>query len=757
MTVIVQGGRVIQAASSPLAKLRETVADVTRAVEDRNWTNLSTDPNMVGLDEDFSRRVEMITRLRLYRRRSPLAKQAAKLLQHYVLGQGVSLRPTNRTQVAKIVDEFWDDPTNQSTFTSHAAMSEFLDTVFVDGDVFLLLQPDTELGSVKLGTIDVLRVEDIVADPDNWRIPLWYKVRKSKAKYDFAAGVIDVATSTESEVVWYRDWRNDQPAGRGKGPAKVEDGLVYHVAINKRGKFGDPEMAVAADWIKAHKEFMEDRATIHKASAQVGWKETHKGPTGVVAQQVQRLQSALSQSLAAGWESNPPAATASTAIQNEGVNLEWGGANPGSAGADEKLFRMMVGSGMGVMNHYFGDEGGARLATATAMELPMLKNYEHFQKMMTDVIADLIDFALTVANAAGRIGDRDDQSKYSDKRQTDTNVAVQGDDQVKTQDQVIPTKEGFREVYVAGRTWHAAASNGDEPWRKMSFYDDIRARRVNTRESDRQTRRVLRRTASAIAQKDLSLFKVDLEEAQAVFSEAPPQPQSQPPAPEAGNVQQGQQRPQTGPYEGSVTTVPSYLQLVPTAISPRVGDEEFDSTGNIDWYVDVDFPPIVQKDINTYMFALSSMYNMMPLTNLEAQKLIVSMALTAFGVNDVPEVMDKLFSPLEFLPSNVQVERDMAMHPSGTMDDYSGMTLDQAMASGAPSSGASGQQQAAAQQPAPQGGVGAPAQAQTGVGAPVKEAQLPARTRRVLNALRETSEAIAAAGHSNGNGAKPSR
>lgn len=709
MSVVVSGGRAVKAASSSLSHLREAVADVTRQLEDARWVNLSTDRRAVygGADMAYGDRLELLDRVRLYRRRSPLAKQAAKLLQHYVLGQGITLRPNNKTQVAKIVDEFWDDPINRVTLTSNQALGEFVDTIFTDGNALILLHPDLETGTLKLGTIDFAYLEDIVCDPDNWRIPLWYKVRRPKGKYDYSQGIYQV--DGEDEIVWYRDWRNDLPVGGKNAPRKVEDGLVYHVAIDRRGKYGESEIAVAADWLKAHKEFMQDRATMHRAAASIVWRKKRTGGNANdISTQVQTLQSSLAASLQRGWETNPAPASGSTIVENQNSTMEWIGANPGAANGDEKLIRMMAGVSMGVMNHYFGDEGGARLATATAMELPMLKNYEAWQRFLGDVISDLIDFALTVAHIAGRVGPRDDVSKYADKRKQAEDLAQFGDDEML--DPQVAKRNKASGIGTGGGTNASQMSIG-EAYHGLKLTGQAKMRENRTVESDRQLGRVLRRIRTTESQKDKSLFDAELREAEARFREAP-----EPPA----------------EIEGSTTTVPSFLQVLPTSPAPGVLDITYDVEGAIDWYVDLDFPPIVQKDVNNYMFALSSMYNMMPVTNIESQKLIVGMALNAFGVNDVPEVMDKLFAKLSFLPSNVQLEKEMAQNPEMLVG---GM--------GAPGAGAG---------PLPGGGapIGASPEAAPALG--MTESQLPAKTQRVLQTLRETAEAIAAATNTNGNG-----
>ena len=546
MGYLISGGQSVRVQSNTITSLREAITDVSRTIEDLTWTNLSQDNHTVGVDEEWTQRKDLLKRFRVYRRRSPLAKQAFNLLKNYVLGQGVTIRPNNKATVAKVVDDFWDDPVNRATFTSYDAMVQSLDFLYTDGDLFLVLFPDRESGTVQLSWMDAWRVQDIITDPDNWRVPLWYKVKASTTKFDFKSGSYNPTDGSE-EFVYYRDYRNDPDSSEyienssGNRPSDkliIKDAFIFHVAINKRGKFGESELAAAADWLKAHKDFMEDRATLSRAAAQIAWRKKRKGPASDVANQVSRLQSSLVQNLSR-WETNPANASGSTLIENDGSTMEWVKTDTGSGNAlnDERLIRMMVGSALGVMNHYFGDEAQANLATATAMELPMLKMYEGWQKLLGDTVKTLIRYVLTIANEAGRIGPEDKATKYKrDKKESPFST---------------PTLGSLQEAFAASLT------NEERDW---------------------------------------------------WINEATP------------------------------------LSVVTTTTPKSVDDNEFDATGEVDWYVDVDFPPIIQREVAAYIAALKNLFSMMPVLNIESQKLAVSMALTALGVNDIDEVMSKLFS-----------------------------------------------------------------------------------------------------------------
>jgi hypothetical protein len=69
---------------------------------------------------------------------------------------------------------------------------------------------------------------------------------------------------------------------------------------------------------------------------------------------------------------------------------------------DGRQLRLMSASAFGVFDHYLsGDPSTGNLATATAMELPMLKDFEARQEFWTDVYRDIFSFVVAEAGLGG--------------------------------------------------------------------------------------------------------------------------------------------------------------------------------------------------------------------------------------------------------------------------------------------------------------------------------------------------------------------
>lgn len=577
--VVAPGNELAVVRSSPVASLQEAVTELTRQVEDARWINVGeSQAQRKNLEDENEQREDTVLKVRLARRRYPLAKQTAKLLITYVLGSGVNIRPNNKSKVLRIVDEFMNDPTNRAVFTSPEAQAEFLDTLQTDGEFFFVLFPDFDLGRLQLGVIDALNVADIVPSTRNWKVPLWYKVKPLDEVYDFQTGERSTPgadPSDPSKWLWYRDWRNAEPVPDGL--TNLQPGLIYPVQINKRGLRGESEYAASLDWARVHRQFMEDRATMSRAAAQIAWKKKRKGPGSDVAQQVNQLQNNLfgAPTNSTVDAQGPPYASGSTIVENEGSSLEWVRTDTGAAGAqyDEKAFRMMFGSGVNVFARYYADPDSAGLSGGD-MELPMLKNYQSWQKLMADVIKELIDIQLVVANVAGRIGARDNVLRYQDK--PDDVAAPKAKDVLALAESERPSNDQY----------------GDH-----RQYDTV------TSPTERQRVDIARFAESA----------KHLRKVLDVYQEASPQ-------------------------MVDASQVPVKLEQPASVTRSETGE-----SGAIDWYVDVDFPPIVERNISQMLIALRQLFELMPLSNVESQKVVVSMALTAFGFNDIDRMMDKLF------------------------------------------------------------------------------------------------------------------
>ncbi len=381
-------------------------ADPLRIVEDAGWSNLTTDAMAVQTARDMNPqdRRNVIGRARQYWRMYPLAKQAIRLFTTYVLGQGVSYHADD-SNVQKVLDDFWNDPDNRLSLTTAPAQKTLLTRLRVDGEIIIFLFVDKETGRVKVRVGEPLEIDDIIPDPEDEARPLYYKRRWTKRTYDY--GSEGTWKAGESATAYYA--AIDNAALPHKPPQLNKDAVILHVKINALGQRGISDLYAALDYLSVHRTYIEDIATFMHSKASVAWVKKTKGGANQV-----NASAALDRSSASGplgalgarsYESNPPPATASTKVLNPAVDLQGLTMDSGVAGTEAggRMLMTQVGAATGIMLHYFGDGGDANLATATAMDLPMLKLFEDGQEEFKDMLLAIFMYVVLQAVKAGTL------------------------------------------------------------------------------------------------------------------------------------------------------------------------------------------------------------------------------------------------------------------------------------------------------------------------------------------------------------------
>jgi hypothetical protein len=220
--------------------------------------------------------------------------------------------------------------------------------------------------------------------------------------------------------MWYQDWKHEAPRGFKPSPGKDGDnaiakGKIFHIKVGSTGemKFGVPQVQRILDWAKAHNEWMRARVAISKAAAQFAWERKLK--TGSDPNRVMSIArdwaSAQHQSLTGAtgeWGDNDAMSSpryASMLTTNEGVEYQFKGGSPtgsGDAAQDQKMFRSQISAGTGLPQHFLGDEGSANLATATAMNEPVIRMMECVQEMWEDIYRQILDKHLEVIGLSNK-------------------------------------------------------------------------------------------------------------------------------------------------------------------------------------------------------------------------------------------------------------------------------------------------------------------------------------------------------------------
>ena len=356
-----------------------TQADIELALDDRGW--LVGGKKMAGELDPISRTVQ-INKSRYYWLRDPLAHQAVRLWTTYGFGDSSVSYQCDDMGVQKKLKKFMNDRRNRNILSA-AGQWRLSNKLLIDGEIFFCVYDD---GTIR--TFDPLQITEIVCDPDDEETVLCYK-----------------RVCSSDKTLYYADWAiGDNPLlAKAKDPAngkicKIEQKCVmYHHKFDALEKRGTGLFGACVNWSREHRRFMEARVALTQALAKFAWKGQVKGGQSVLNAIKQNLQSTFSVTgLSGGTEKNPQPAPGATWMQNQGLDLT---AMPRATGAsDAKVdgdgLKLMVSAGTGIMLHYFGDPGTTNLASATAMELPMLKQFQMYQKLWKDCFRDIFSIVL---------------------------------------------------------------------------------------------------------------------------------------------------------------------------------------------------------------------------------------------------------------------------------------------------------------------------------------------------------------------------
>lgn len=374
-----------------------TQADVELALDDRGW-NVSGGKRMPG-ELDPITRASQVNRSRYYWLRDPLAKQAVRLWTDYAFGDTGITYLAEDSAVQTKLEIFFKNRRNKPRFTSAAGQQRLSKKLLIDGELFFAIFED---GSIR--TVDCLQITNILTDADDEEKVVAY--RREIPRKNGTATVLyykpwdaeDDATPPSTGSVADDGYTTTVLPGPGGPSIKFVDSCVmYHLAFDAIERRGNGLLTSCADWAREHRRFMIARVAITQALSKFAFKTQVKGGQNVINSIRAKLESSFSTAgLSGGTEHKPTQAPGANFLANEGVSLE---AMPRVTGGteakvDASNLKLMVCAGTGIAEHYFGDAANANLATATAMELPMLKMFAGYQVFWKEAWRDIFAIVL---------------------------------------------------------------------------------------------------------------------------------------------------------------------------------------------------------------------------------------------------------------------------------------------------------------------------------------------------------------------------
>ena len=371
------------------AAFRERLTELELALENQNWVRIWEGDTNGEFSRDGIRRITELARI-LYLK-NPLIRRAVTIQSYYVFGRGVNIAAKD-DNINLVIQRFIDDANNQLMLTSPQARKECDKTLRIDGNLFfaLFVQPDT--GGVRVGTIPLDDIQEIIRDPNNRRINQYYKRIWSHEEIDLATG----ETKTVRSERYYADIRLAQPASRIGDIAVDQEARIYHVKTGGLADwaFGISETYAAQDWARAYKSFLEDWAKVIKALARFAWRKRVSGGAAGVRNMRAKLQSTFASTQG---ETNPSPTAGGYSIEGSADEAldPIKTANSTTSAGEGKEIRMMIGSAMGLPDHILsGDADQGNRATATTLDRPTEFAFVDRQELWQGIYQTLLGYVL---------------------------------------------------------------------------------------------------------------------------------------------------------------------------------------------------------------------------------------------------------------------------------------------------------------------------------------------------------------------------
>ena len=371
--------------------LTERLASLELALEDVGWNRLDA-----GFDTEFDRgSLRTICNLsRLAYLKNPLINHGVEVQAHYVFGQGLDIAAEDE-EVDVVWQKFWNDRQNRKDLTtdSKLALKEF--DLQLDGNLFFALFGQKLTGAVRLRTIPVNEISDIITNPEDAKDP-WFYLRQPSARQVLYGGLTPTVAEPGAGQVLYPDVAYNppmRPKSWNVGGRTVPvnwDVRVYHVKVGCKSdmRFGVPEVYSALDWSKAAKNALEDYATVRRAHADFAKVLKVGGGAKAVAAGKAKLATTVG---TGSGETNPPPPKGSTAIVTDAAALQAfmtrGAQDPPE---EARMLFVMAGAGMGLPYSILtGDADKSNLATAKSLDRPTELRFQMRRMLWKEVFQDI--------------------------------------------------------------------------------------------------------------------------------------------------------------------------------------------------------------------------------------------------------------------------------------------------------------------------------------------------------------------------------
>ena len=403
-----------------LEQLREYYdpALVADLVDRMNWEAIG---GYGGYSDD--ERIRAVNDSKRMFRYSIIARWIVSLWTYYGIGANVSIVAEDEKADA-VWQDFWAADRNQRVIAKDR-MDELSRWLLVTGERFHVFFASNQDGEATIRSIEPGQVARILTNPED-SSEAWFYERRWKAK-------------GEDRVLYYPDWElyfadNNAMADAWstvQGEYEIGGELVQKeetptcmlftpfIQLDEDNIRGWPLLAPqGTPWLRAQREFMQDRATVTKAKAAFVRRYSVAGGSRAVDSVRRSLASAFQ--YGGTSETNPPPVAGSSEVHNRAMDVTDlpMSTGAGDAKSDGEMFAWMAGLAGGVFPHYLGLGDSYRLATATSMERPAEMQFSLYRNQLGAMMRKMVRIVLQY------------QEKYNKQKYESYNADVSTDNLV---------------------------------------------------------------------------------------------------------------------------------------------------------------------------------------------------------------------------------------------------------------------------------------------------------------------------------------
>ncbi|HEY0889361.1 MAG TPA: hypothetical protein VGE38_07110 [Nocardioides sp.] len=390
--------------------LRESMADLTLALEDKGWVDIAS-----SVQRDFSpeARKALSSLCRTMAIANPLLKRGMLVRIGYIWGQGVQVRARaageeQAQDVNTVVQSFWD--ANSTALSGDEAHDKLERGVATEGNVYIACFTSPMTGDVRVRTALADEIVDIICNPEDRDEPWFYilEVPQKIVEKAYQPG----QTRTRNQVA-----RIAHPAlgYRPQQRPKSIDGIpirwdapIKHVKVNPVAgwRYGVPDIYASLAWARAYKDFLVDWAQLTHSLSLIAWQAT--GGTASKAQKIAQEVKKANGGNGPGVGGIPPLGSGpagQAAVGTPDVKLEAVSKSGATIDANSgKPLAGMAAAGLGLpVTMLLADPGvtGAR-AVAETLDLPTILEMGMRRLLWQAAFTEIIEYVIDQAVLAPR-------------------------------------------------------------------------------------------------------------------------------------------------------------------------------------------------------------------------------------------------------------------------------------------------------------------------------------------------------------------